>query len=533
MSKGDGPLLPDWETLFDRAACGLLVAEANGTITHVNKTFCDLIGIERESLVGIRRFQELLTIGCRIFHQTHWAPLLQMQGSIAEVKLDFVHAAGHSIPIVVNAVAREYSGSVYHEIALFVARDRHVYEIELMRARKQAEEHLAQQTQARAALDLANARLHLALEAAQLHVWDVDPETHERRLAPSVALLMGHDAPCPIDAAQLRAAIEPDDLEVAIAEFAQLLATSDGVYRCVFRVNGIDGVQRTVQATARALAEGDDGQIGHVVGLMQDISELSQQRAAAEDRALFAEQMIGIVSHDLRNPLATIMLGAEFLQSAGLAEDDKRVLLNIDRSVGRANRMIADLLDFTAARIGHGIRINANSIDLHALVAADVDDLSVAYIGQEIIHERIGRGKCRADPDRLSQVIGNLVSNAVAYGNGAPVTVTSRIGQDAFQIAVHNGGSAIPPDVLPILFKPMVRGTKSNTEKRSVGLGLYIVSEIVGAHGGSIDVISSASAGTRFTATFPTVRHVMGPKKRKPAGPKREGKSNSDDPVSG
>ncbi|MEO7062212.1 MAG: PAS domain-containing sensor histidine kinase [Dokdonella sp.] len=511
MSKSDGAQLPDWATLYDRAACGLLIAEVDGTIKHVNQTFCDWIGMERASLIGKCRFQELLTIGCRIFHQTHWSPLLQMQGSIAEVKLDFVHAAGHTIPIVVNALAREHGGSLVHEIAVFVARDRHAYELELMSARKQAEVLLAQQSQARAAVALANARLHMALETAHLHVWDVDPQTQERRLAPSVALLLGHKEFRAITAAQLRAAIEPEDLQVGVAEFAKkLLATSDGIYRCVFRVNGIDGVQRTVQATARAVPEGAEGEVRHVVGLLQDISELSQQRAAAEDRALFAEQMIGIVSHDLRNPLATIMLGAECLQSAGMADDDKRVLHNIDRSVGRANRMIADLLDFTAARIGRGIAVNPKPINLHALVAADVEELSVAYTGQEILHQREGSGKCRADPDRLSQVIGNLVSNAVAYGDGAPVTVTSRIGEDSFQVAVHNGGSVIRQRTLPTLFKPMVRGIQSNTTKRSVGLGLYIVNEIVRAHGGTIDVTSSKSAGTRFTARFPIVRRARG-----------------------
>lgn len=527
MSKGDGPRLPDWETLYDRAACGLLVAEVDGTIQHVNQTFCDWIGIERASLIGKRRFQELLTIGCRIFHQTHWSPLLQMQGSIAEVKLDFVHAAGHRIPIVVNALAREHGGSLVHEIAVFLARDRHAYEHELMSARKQAEVILAQQSQARAAVALANARLHMALETANLHVWDVEPRTQERRLATSVALLLGHSEPRPIEAAQLRAAIEPDDLEVSVAEFAKWLATSGGVFRCVFRVNGVDGVQRTVQATAHALAEGDEGEVRHVVGLLQDISELSQQRAAAEDRALFAEQMIGIVSHDLRNPLATIMLGAECLQAADMADDDKRVLHNIDRSVGRANRMIADLLDFTAARIGRGIAVNPKSINLHALVAADVEELCVAYIGQQIIHQREGSGKCRADPDRLSQVLGNLVSNAVAYGDGAPVTVTSRIGREGFQLAVHNRGSVIPQGALQTLFMPMVRGTKSNTTKRSVGLGLYIVSEIVRAHGGTIDVTSSRSEGTRFTATFPTVRRATPGKNPKPIRPEQEKKSES------
>jgi phosphoserine phosphatase RsbU/P len=513
VPTSDGPPLPPWDTLYDRAACGLLLTGPNGTIRRVNQTFCDWIGVERDALVDKQRLQDLLTVGSRIFHQTHWSPLLQMQGSIAEIKLDFIHADGRPIPIVANAVSRSHGGKKFHEIALFVARDRDSYERELMSARKQAEVLLAQQSQARAEIALASARLHLALEAAQLHVWDVDPNTHERRLAPSAALLLGYLEPRSIDAAEMREAIDMGDRDAALAQFRADLTTSSGVSRCVFRLNGVDGVQRTIQATARPLFEGEDGKTRHVVGLLHDITELSQQRAAAEDRALFAEQMIGIVSHDLRNPLATIMLGAECLRSSDLREDDRRILHNIDRSVGRANRLIADLLDFTAARIGRGLGVTVRPLDLHALVAADVEELSVAYVGQKIIHQRAGKGKCKGDADRLSQLIGNLVSNAVAYGDGAPITVASDIEGERFQISVSNGGSPIPPHVLPELFKPMVRGTSKNSGKRSVGLGLYIVSEIVQAHGGSIEVTSSASEGTRFTATFPLERRTRAARK--------------------
>lgn len=523
MAPNDVLPVPAWDALYEHAACGLLLTSADGTIRHVNSTFCNWLGMERASLVGKRRFQDLLTMGCRIFHQTHWAPLLQMQGSISEVKLDFKHADGQSIPIVANALARQHEELVLHEIALFIARDRNSYERELMSARKQAETLLEEQSRARAELALANARMHLALEAAHLHVWDVDPQTHERRLAPSAALLLGYDAARPVDAAEMRAAIHAQDRDGAIAEFRQLLMTSDGVNRCVFRLNGIDGIQRTIQATARALFEGKDGETRHVVGLLQDITELSQQRAAAEDRALFAEQMIGIVSHDLRNPLATIMLGAEFLQSSALPEDDRRVLHNIERSVGRANRLIADLLDFTAARIGRGLGVSIRPVDLHAVVAADVEELSQAYAGQDIVHERHGRRRCRADADRLSQLIGNLVANAVTYGSGEPITVVSHVDDDAFGIAVHNWGPAIPRRALRSLFKPMVRGTKSDNSKRSVGLGLYIVSEIVRAHGGDIAVTSSVSEGTRFSATFPLARHAR-PRKAPTGAPQRTGK---------
>src|SRR5690348_6415709 len=88
----DTTIHPDWAALYDQAACGLLVTDGDGTIRIANLTFCRWLGLEREALIGKRRLQDLLSAGGRIFHQTHWMPLLHMQGSIAEVKLDLMHA---------------------------------------------------------------------------------------------------------------------------------------------------------------------------------------------------------------------------------------------------------------------------------------------------------------------------------------------------------------------------------------------------------------------------------------------------------
>ena len=256
------------------------------------------------------------------------------------------------------------------------------------------------------------------------------------------------------------------------------------VSSCTYRLAGTDGVQRTVLATARAVAD-DDGTRHHVVGLLQDISELSAQRAAAENRALFAEQMIGIFSHDLRNPLSTIKLGATAMEMSAPAPNHVPLLRSIHRATARAQGLINDLLDFTMARIGRGLSVVPNPVDLHALVAAQVEELGSAYPGRELMHRRHGAGACDVDSNRLFQLIGNLVSNAMHYGNrDGAVTVTSRVDDDNFAIEVHNMGEPIPIALLPKLFEPMVRGTDAESANRSVGLGLYIVSEIARAHGG-------------------------------------------------
>jgi sigma-B regulation protein RsbU (phosphoserine phosphatase) len=197
-------------------------------------------------------------------------------------------------------------------------------------------------------------------------------------------------------------------------------------------------------------------------------------------------------------------MGTQVMEMAGLAPTQVQVMGNIQRAIARAQRLISDLLDFTVARIGQGITINVQPIDLHVLVSAHVDELALAHPSRGIVHRQLGEGRATGDTDRLFQLVGNLVSNAVAYGSAtSAITVTSKVAPSEFSIAVHNHGPAIPATVLPTLFQPMVRGTDIASVNRSVGLGLFIVSEIAKAHGGEVHVDSTDADGTTFTVVIP------------------------------
>jgi sigma-B regulation protein RsbU (phosphoserine phosphatase) len=373
MESAEEP--PQPKSDLDDAPCALARTLANGVFTRVNATFCAWLGYSSDELVGKRRVQDLLTMGGKIFHQTHWLPLLQMQGSISEVRLEMIHKEGRGVPMVVNAIRRESEGATVHDLAAFVARDRDKFERELIASGKK--------------------------------------------------------------------------LEIAVAQ-------------------------------ANRLKE--------------------EERV----RALFAEEMMGIVSHDLRNPLSTITMGATVLGRGGLPANQLRILGRMSSAAERANRLITDLLDFTQARIGEGLSVAPTSIDLHVAVAEAVDELALAYPARELRHVKEGAGPCRVDSDRLSQMVGNLVSNAVAYGEpGAAITVTSSVAADGFSVAVHNRGKPIPGELLPSLFQPMVRGDAVASGSRSVGLGLYIVGEIAKAHGGSVVASSTEEGDTLFIAEFP------------------------------
>jgi PAS domain S-box-containing protein len=238
------------------------------------------------------------------------------------------------------------------------------------------------------------------------------------------------------------------------------------------------------------------------------ISDITAQKLAEEElrrRAEFEQQLIGIVSHDLRNPLYAISLGASaLLRREGLDERNTSSVRRILSSAERAGRMIRDLLDFTQARLG-GIRVARTPLDLHPHASQVLEELGHTHPERRLELSAEGDTHGAWDPDRIAQVLGNLVGNALKYSPpDTPVGVRTRGEGAEVVLEVHNWGEPIAPERLPTLFKPLSRGTdRLDTQARSIGLGLYIVESIVHAHGGTVSVQSSAAEGTTFTVRLP------------------------------
>ncbi|WP_371435077.1 sensor histidine kinase [Polaromonas sp.] len=213
--------------------------------------------------------------------------------------------------------------------------------------------------------------------------------------------------------------------------------------------------------------------------------------------------MVGIVSHDLRNPLSAILMGAKLLAHGETTSGKLRALGHVTSSATRAQRLIEELLDFTQARVGQGITVVPRSFDLHGCIATIVEELALAFPKRKIVHEQEGHGEVIADPDRIAQLLGNLVGNAMANGTpGSVVTIGSIIDLQTVMLSVHNLGDPIPEARIASLFEPMVRGVPGDNDVRGVGLGLYIVKAIATAHNGEVAVRSSWSQGTSFVFSF-------------------------------
>ncbi|NTX67324.1 PAS domain-containing protein [Myxococcus sp. CA051A] len=224
----------------------------------------------------------------------------------------------------------------------------------------------------------------------------------------------------------------------------------------------------------------------------------------AREAVRVREDVVAIVSHDLRNPLNAIHLTATaLLRRAGLSEEGVKGIGRIRDATQRATRMIRDLLDFTQARVGERIPIRPRPMDLHGLIRQAVDELLLAHPQRHVHVELHGDGRLDADEDRLAQVVTNLVGNALQHSEpGSLVRVVLRQEEEGVCLEVHNAGAPIPPDLLPTLFEPYRRGPEARTNKGSIGLGLYISRQIVLGHGGRIDV-DSAEEGTRFRVWLP------------------------------
>lgn len=234
---------------------------------------------------------------------------------------------------------------------------------------------------------------------------------------------------------------------------------------------------------------------------------LQRARDELQTRADLDRQLIGIVSHDLRNPLNAIGIGASLLRTGPLDAQQRKIVDRMMGSFERAARLIRDFLDFTQARVSGTIPVTPARANIREIAQNVCDEVQPAYPDRQYRCEHSGEEVGLWDPDRLAQLIGNLVSNAMQHSPpGGTVSVATTQEGDSIVLAVHNGGEPIPAEDQKRLFLPFARGATSRTSReRSVGLGLFIVHAIVAAHGGTVGVSSSAASGTTFTVTLPYV----------------------------
>lgn len=240
--------------------------------------------------------------------------------------------------------------------------------------------------------------------------------------------------------------------------------------------------------------------------LRHDAAQAGRATAEVQARALQAqvdlrEMFIGILGHGLRNPLSSILMASDALTEAGrLAIDDAALVGRIRRNAERMTRMIEQLLDLTRARLGGGMPLVLVSNDLTAIARGVVEEFAAGTVQLDASGAVVGVW----DGDRLAEVVSNLVGNARQHADPGTVVVVDvhREAADAV-LWVCNHGAPIPAELLPVIFAPFRSGrARASPRSSNLGLGLFISSEIVRAHGGTITAESVAGV-TTFAVHLP------------------------------
>lgn len=285
------------------------------------------------------------------------------------------------------------------------------------------------------------------------------------------------------------------DLVQLVSEFRALRASVLALWqRSLLRGVEADALEENIrfnEAIDRALAESVKSYAGNV--------ESSR------------EMFLAILGHDLRGPLSNInMCGALFGKPELSDASRLKAATRVKRAVLEMSHLITDLLEYTRSRLGAGIPIELADCDLGPLCEEAMESVRTSHPEQTFKFHASGDLHLQADGRRLQQVLSNLLNNAVQHGHGqTPVSLHAHGESDAVVLKVCNLGSPIPVDVLPSIFEPLIQAPatgKLNPDERSktsLGLGLFIVREIIHGHEGTVTVESASETGTVFTIRLP------------------------------
>lgn len=250
---------------------------------------------------------------------------------------------------------------------------------------------------------------------------------------------------------------------------------------------------------------------------VEDLTRFNESidQALAESVSYYTKEIlrskdifVGILTHDIRNPLQAITLSTELLIHTGnLTERQKYIAKGALESADRISSLVDNLLDVTRARLGGGLRIVCAPMDAVFVARQIIDEIRVVHPDRVINLDTPEEAKCEWDKARIGQLFSNMVSNAIQYSfKDTPIWISIKNNSDSIIISFNNDGLPIPPDKINILFDPLTRVSEDSSDqpiKNNLGLGLFITQEIVQAHEGKISVSSSELEGTLFTVKIP------------------------------
>jgi sigma-B regulation protein RsbU (phosphoserine phosphatase) len=287
-----------------------------------------------------------------------------------------------------------------------------------------------------------------------------------------------------------------------------LLAVNTSGFLGVPLVSG--GQVTGILAVSLAAPSSVDGDEENLLSALADQVAVALEKAHLDEAARYRERLIGIVSHDLRSPLTAILATAQtLLRRTAAGDSTHQAAARIEACAQRATRMVRDLLDYTQVHLGTGLVLQRHAIDFHQVLRQTIQELLAAHPSRCINLKTFGEAQGFWDADRLAQMIENLAGNALTYSPpSSAIEVACTASDHGVRLQVQNAGPAIAAQRLANIFDAMQRGVNGSNPQRSLGLGLFIVKSIAEAHGGTVEVTSTAAEGTTFAVRLPILHDL-------------------------
>jgi PAS domain S-box-containing protein len=365
--------VPPDETLFEHAACGLVAAHTDGVILRVNSTLSHWLGYEPAELVGKRRVQDLFSVGARVFHQTHCLPLLQLQGSVAEVQIEMLHQNSNRFPVLMNISRRKYGDIALDEFAFFVVNDRRSYERELLLARKVAENELNARLTAENKLREINEQLKLA----------------DRRKDEFLATL-AHELRNPL--APMRNVLEIFKLKIG---------------------------NESSESWAISVLDRQLHQLTHLIDDLMDISRITQGRMELRRQAVDLRTILLVATEDVHG----MMEAASHKFEVDLPQDG--MIVDVDST--RITQVIANLLTNAAKYTPEGGRIvlRAEREENEAVVSVSDTGIGIPKESLATIFDMFSQVSSALERSQGGLGIGLALVRGLVHLHGGSVSVTS------------------------------------------------------------------------------------------------------------
>lgn len=299
--------------------------------------------------------------------------------------------------------------------------------------------------------------------------------------------------------------IHPDDIEITQGAFEDLQAGKP-VLQFENRYRHKDGSYRWLSWNAVP----ENGiffcNARDVTAAKEDAANLLSSRAdlkSSTDEAELREQFIAVLGHDMRGPLAAVDAALRVLTRTITDKRNASIIGQAQSSITRMANLLDDVVDFARARMGEGVPIiRQNDCDVGLVIERVVAEIRLAHPEIDVSFEDRFNSSLNCDGDRISQLVSNLMANAITHGQqNRPVRIATWEEDGAFNLSVSNTGGPIPEDVRDTLFEPFTR-QDARASMNGLGLGLFIVNQIAIGHGGTMSA-DSDSEETTFTLTMP------------------------------